>query len=170
MRVHKEAEKMETTEDPFKFSSGSGTLRIKKEQIPWGKLENPYPLRGKIFWKATRDDPGLSVKSISRYVFIVVGSLFCLVGVGLGIRGEVFPSLLFSCLHPAWNYQGLSVSGWSRTMLSQLCLGAREGTVSEGCWVSSSRKYGWAAFPVLENISVAFLLISPSGQRQGAWP
>lgn len=49
MQVHKEAEKMETPEDPFKFSSGSGTLRIKKEQIPWEKLENPYPLRGKIF-------------------------------------------------------------------------------------------------------------------------
>lgn len=49
MQVCEKAEKREPPEDPFKFSRGIGTQRIKKEQIPWEELENAYQLRGKIF-------------------------------------------------------------------------------------------------------------------------
>lgn len=42
MQVHEEAEKREPSEDPFKFSRGTGTQRIKKKQVSWEELENPY--------------------------------------------------------------------------------------------------------------------------------
>lgn len=49
MQVHEEADKREPSEDPFKFPGARGTQRIKKEQLLWEELENPYQLRGKIF-------------------------------------------------------------------------------------------------------------------------
>lgn len=107
MQVQEEAERREPSEDSFTFSRGTGTQRIKKEQISWEELENPYQLRRKYFERQQEMTPGLSFKSIIRYKCMVVAWVvgeFVLSGCAWAWiwEVEVFSRLIFSCLYPAF--------------------------------------------------------------------